>query len=150
MIKKVAHVGFSVSNLDNSIAFYRDILQMVCVGYLEMKGPTTDALFGKSNTETRIAYMKKTKESNDPPIELIEIIHPDITHCPTDLFRTSISEFCFEVDDMDEFYKHLIDNHVDVLSAPQFYDFTQFDMGLAKAIYFRDPDGIILEAIEEI
>ncbi len=33
---------------------------------------------------------------------------------------------------------------------PQLFDFTKYGFGKSKALYFKDPDGIILELMEKI
>ena len=150
MIKNVAHIGFTVSNLERTVAFYQDVLQMVCVGHLEMAGKETEALFAQPGTKIKVAYMKRSADAADPAVELIEFISPAIEKRPCSLFRTSISELCFQVENIDAFYQRLLDNNVEVLSSPQFYDATAYDMGKSRTIYFKDPDGIILEATEEV
>jgi catechol 2,3-dioxygenase-like lactoylglutathione lyase family enzyme len=48
---------------------------------------------------------------------------------------------CFKTDDIEELYQKLLTNKAKVHCPPQ-------KMGGASLFYFRDPDGIILEAIE--
>ena len=66
------------------------------------------------------------------------------------LFTTSISEVCFYTDDIDFVYKTLIENHVECLSEPQYFDFRADGFGESRAFYFRDPDGIILEMMQPL
>lgn len=68
----------------------------------------------------------------------------------SDLFTTSISEVCFYTDDIDSVYKTLIENHVECLSEPQYFDFRANGFGESRAFYFRDPDGIILEMMQTL
>ena len=56
------------------------------------------------------------------------------------MFTTSISEVCFYTDDIDSVYKHLVDNNVECLSEPQYFDFRADGFGESRAFYFRDPD----------
>lgn len=41
----IAHIGFTVSNIDRTIAFYKNILNMHFVGEMKMEGKETDTLF---------------------------------------------------------------------------------------------------------
>lgn len=68
----------------------------------------------------------------------------------SDLFTTSISDVCFYTDDIDSVYKTLIENHVECLSEPQYFDFRANGFGESRAFYFRDPDGIILEMMQPL
>ena len=64
------------------------------------------------------------------------------------LFTTSISEVCFYTDDIERVYNSLIENHVECLSEPQYFDFRANELGESRAFYFRDPDGIVLEMMQ--
>ena len=57
---------------------------------------------------------------------------------------------CFYTDDIDSVYKTLIENHVECLSEPQYFDFRADGFGESRAFYFRDPDGIILEMMQPL
>lgn len=57
---------------------------------------------------------------------------------------------CFYVSDVDSIYEKLSDKGIEFLSKPQYFDYTSQGFGKSKAIYFKDPDGIILELMERI
>lgn len=144
------HVGLTVSDIDKSIEFYRDILGLNFKGEIVMEGKETDLLFGRKGCRARVAYLNGSDEIFAPPVELIQFTDSPSKSSDSSLFKTSISELCFRVKDIDAFYKHLTDNKVSCLSEPQFFDFTNEGFGKSKAIYFKDPDGIILELMETI
>ena len=83
-------------------------------------------------------------ETSKNPIEIIRRMMAQ------PLFTTSISEVCFYTDDIDFVYKTLIENHVECLSEPQYFDFRADGFGESRAFYFRDPDGIILEMMQPL
>lgn len=64
--------------------------------------------------------------------------------------QTSISEICFACTDIDKVYEKLQAEGVECLSGPEFFDFSEIGFGKSKAFYFKDPDGIILEAIQDV
>ena len=150
MIQEIMHVGVTVSDMDRSIAFYRDILGLNFVGEIFMEGPETDALFGRKGCRARVAYLNGSDHIMAPPVELICFVDEACRHDPADLMKTSISEICFRVQDIDAVYAHLVEQGVDCLSAPQAFDFTASGFGKSKAIYFRDPDGIIMELMQAL
>lgn len=150
MLKNVMHIGITVSNIEQSIAFYRDILGLAYRGELTMEGIETDKLFGITGCKVKVAYLNGSAELFAPPIELIQFLTTDIERLSSKLSRTSISEICFQTEDIESFYNHLKANHVECISAPQEFDFSQYGFGKSKAIYFKDPDGIILEAIQNM
>ncbi|MDO5708370.1 MAG: VOC family protein [Andreesenia angusta] len=150
MLKEIVHIGLTISDIEESIKFYRDILGLKLTGRITMTGEETDKLFNCKNTKVNIAYLIGTDEIISPPIELIEFESKEIERVESSLMRTSISELCFSVDDINKFYKHLKENNIECISEPQKFDFSEFGFGKSKALYFKDPDGIILEELEAL
>ncbi|MEI0490231.1 VOC family protein [Brachyspira pulli] len=148
MLKEIMHVGITVSNIENSIKFYRDILGLTLKGQALMEGKETDALFAMNNCKVKIAYLNGSDNIMSPPIELLEFVNNKTIKDKPQLNKISISEICFRVDNIEKVYKHLIDNNVEYLSEPQEFDFTAYGFSKSKALYFKDPDGIILELME--
>ena len=144
-INKMIHVGLTVSNLDESIKFYRDILGLEFKGQMTMEGSEADKLFGHKNAKARVAYLNGSQELNCPPIELIHFENLPIKKQDTDLFTTSASEICFAVEDIEKAYEDLKARGVKFISEPQRFDFSESGYGESIAVYFKDPDGIILE-----
>lgn len=151
MLKQIYHVGLTVKDIDKSIYFYKNILGLSFVGEMIMEGKETDLLFNRDNCKARVAYLNGSDKISAPPVELIQFLNEESTEIDTpSLFKTSISELCFYTEDIEKLYKHLLDNQVECLSEPQYFDFSDYGFGKSKALYFKDPDGIILEAIETI
>ena len=148
MVGQIYHVGLTVSDLDRSIAFYRDVLGLRFLGEIQMEGPETAAMFRRAGCQARVAYLNGSDQLNMPPVELIQFTDSEARKQPADLFTTSVSELCFYTDDIDQVYKNLLQNQVDCLSAPQSFDFTEAGFGKSRAFYFRDPDGIVLEIMQ--
>ena len=147
MLKEVIHIGLTVRDLDVSIHFYRDILGLNYEGEVIMEGPETDMLFNKKGTRVRLAYLNGGSIGSSPPIELIQFLSEECEQVPSALTKTSISEVCFRVDDIERSYQELSEKGIEFLSAPQFFDFSKQGFGKSKAVCFKDPDGIILELL---
>ncbi len=150
MIGQIYHVGLTVSDLDRSVAFYRDVLGLQYQGELLMEGKETEAMFRRANCRARVAYLNGSDQLHMPPVELIQFVGDEIRRKPMDLFTTSISELCFYAEDADAVYQKLVEQGVECFSAPQEFDFRQAGFGRSKAFYFRDPDGIILEIMQPL
>ena len=147
------HIGVTVSDMDRSIAFYRDVLGLKFTGELLMQDAATDRLFARPGVKARVAYLCGTDDIAGPPVELIAFVDEngaDPQKAPAQLTRIGISEICFEVSDIDAVYRKLVHAGVECLSEPQTFDFTGDGFGRSKAIYFRDPDGIILELMQSL
>ena len=108
MLKEVMHIGITVSNIENSIKFYRDILGLTLIGQAVMEGKETDALFAMNNCKVKIAYLNGSDNIIAPPIELLEFITPETTKDKAKLNKISVSEICFRVENIEKVYKHLI------------------------------------------
>ncbi len=142
MFTGIHHTSFTVSDMDRSIAFYRDILGMELTwdskaAGVEFKGPVADAVTGCPGTEQRIAFLTL----GEGRLELVEYTptgKPQTDNKPSD---TGSAHLCFRTDDIQEVYRKLVANNVRLHCAPQ-------DNGPAIVIYFRDPDGCVLEATQ--
>ena len=148
MLKSVTHIGLTVSNIETSIAFYRDVMGLKYIGSLTMEGKETDILFGRKNVKAKVAYLNAKDDVDGPSIELIQFVDEKIEHQNASLFRTSISEICFVTDDIEKDYERMKKSGVEFISTPQPFDFTKDNFSKSKALYFKDPDGIILELME--
>lgn len=150
MLKNICHIGLTVSNLQNSIKFYEDTLGLKYEGKMTMSGENTETLFNLKNCFARIAYLSCQEQISGPSIELIEFVNPKSKKTKASLNTTSISEICFTVSDIDAAYEALLEKGVEFISKPQYFDFTPDGFSKSKAVYFKDPDGIILELLEYV
>lgn len=142
MVTRIHHTSFTVSDMDRSIAFYCDLLGMELVVDLRTagqsyKGPVADRITGCPGTEQQIAFVAVGGNQ----IELVQYTptgKPQVGNKPSD---TGSAHVCFMTDDVQRLYDKLKANGVKIHCEPQ-------DLGFVKVIYFRDPDGIVLEAME--
>jgi catechol 2,3-dioxygenase-like lactoylglutathione lyase family enzyme len=142
MINGMHHTSFTVSNMERSIAFYRDILGMKVtwdsvVAGVQFKGPVADNVTGCPGTEQRIVFLA-TGESR---IELVEYTPTGKPLTGNKASDTGSAHACFKTDSIQELYHKLLANNVRLHCTPQ-------NLDSARVMYFRDPDGIILEAAE--
>jgi len=141
-IKTIHHTAFTVSNLERSISFYRDILGMKVLwdsvqAGVAYKGLVCDQITGCPGTEQHLVYLG----IGEGILELVEYSptgKPLKDHKASDVGATHV---CFKTDDAQALYEKLLANNVTVHCPPQ-------NRGELSVFYFRDPDGIILEAIE--
>ena len=96
----------------------------------------------------KVAYF--STGDNSPKVELIEFVNHSPLANKSQLNRLSISELCFDVEDIDTFVERLRAEGVEFLSKPQYFDLTAQGFGCSKAVYLKDPDGNILEFIETL
>jgi len=142
MIHGIHHTSFTVSNMERSISFYRDLLGLevtwdsVQAG-VRFKGPVADNVTNCPGTEQRIVFL----ECGGSRIELVEYTPTGKGQTGNRASDTGSAHVCFLTDDIQELHQKLRTSHVRLHCEPQ-------DLDFAKVLYFRDPDGIILEAAE--
>jgi catechol 2,3-dioxygenase-like lactoylglutathione lyase family enzyme len=142
MIDSIHHTSFTVTDLDRSIGFYRDILGMKLVWDsselgIEFRGPESDRMTGCPGTEQRIAFMSIGGDL----IELVQYTPLGKPLADNQASDTGSGHVCFLTKTIQELYERLSAKGMQIHCEPQ-------AVGAAKVMYFRDPDGIILEAME--
>ena len=99
-LKKVHHHGFTVSSIDKSLTFYRDVLGMEVIRISERKDlPSYDTIIGHPNIHLKVAIL--THPVNDFVLELFEYLSPAGTVRKLDNYFVGASHVAFEVDDID-------------------------------------------------
>jgi catechol 2,3-dioxygenase-like lactoylglutathione lyase family enzyme len=144
-MKSVFHAAISVSDLDRSVAFYRDILGLqLVIGPTEVfEGEELSKGVGVPGAVLRQAILS----AEEGMVELIEYIRPERAEesPPPQNFLGAI-HIAFRVDDADERMKALQKKGVDFLTPLNIVE--KGPLKGWKWVYFKDPDGIILELVE--
>lgn len=144
MITGIYHTSLTVSNMERSIEFYRDVIGMKFIwdslkAGVQFKGPVADRVTGCPGTEQRLVFLGL----GEGLLELVEYTPTGKLLSDHKASDIGISHVCFTTDNIQELYQKLSDRGMRTHSAPQ-------NIGFAWVMYFRDPDGIILEAREEL
>lgn len=147
VVQSVASVGFTVSDMDRSVAFYRDVLMFKRVSEVEVDGPEYDQLYGCFGVRARIVRMQLGEQQ----IELTQFLSPpDLRPIPVPSYSNDLwfQHFAIVVRDMDEAWAQLRKHHVRQISPrPQTIPMSNPAAAGIKAIKFRDPDGHNLELL---
>jgi lactoylglutathione lyase len=148
MISSIRHIGIVVRNLDESIKFYNGILGLsIYKRHTEKSGQFIDKLVGINNV--KLEWVKVII----PKGGLIELMqfhsHPypdvlrDLEMFPSN--RLGCSHISLTVDNLSQLYDELIKNGYKCNSEPLISP-----NGKVKILYCHDPDGTILELIEDL
>ena len=140
------HCGFTVTNIERTVDFYKNILGMELIVKGTNEGETLGISLGLKESKARIkvAFMK----AGDTLVEFIEYVEPKSKPCPKDPSVAGSSHISFRVDDINETRKKLENAGVKFLSDVNVVE--QGEFRGAKWCYFRDLDGIPMEIAEEI
>ena len=146
-VQSVAAVGFTVADMDRSIAFYRDVLTFKQVGNVEVDGPEYDQLWGVFGVRARVVRMQLGEEQ----LELTEFLSPpDVRPIPVPSYSNDLwfQHVAIVVRDMEAAWAQLRKHHVRQISPrPQTIPASNVAAAGIKAIKFRDPDGHSLELL---
>lgn len=142
MISGIHHASFTISNMERSVAFYRDILGMEVIsdsaqGEEPFKGPVADKLTNCPGTELHIVFLGV----NDDFVELIQYTPPGKVLKDNQASDTGSAHVCLKTENIQALYEKLVENNVRLHCEPQ-------SLGGVEVMYFRDPDGIIVEAMQ--
>ena len=140
----VGHTGITVSDLDRSIAFYRDVLGLRVSPKGRLKGPFFESLTGVAGARIDVAFVT----AGNHTLELLHFVTPERHEAPR--MQPNDPRFmhvCLKVKDIGRIVaairRYGFEGVSAVLTVPE---------GPAKgmqAIYVRDPDGACLELIDE-
>ena len=147
MVSRIRHVGFVVSNIENSLIFYNETLGLKIYKRAIESDVFISQLTGIENV--KLEWIKLII----PDGGLIELLqyhsHPS-KECitKTDLSMSNkigCSHVALTVKNLDCLYKKIIANGYSTKSKPLIAP-----GGKAKILYCHDPDGSILELIEDL
>jgi catechol 2,3-dioxygenase-like lactoylglutathione lyase family enzyme len=146
-VSRVDSVSISVSDLQRSVEFYRDVLGFREVAEREQSGNDMEHMFGVFGMRVRVERMQLGEEF----IELTQFLAPRGRPMPAD---TRANDGWFQhvaiiVSDIEKGYSRLRSFKVEQASTgPQRLPDWNPNAGGIKAYYFRDPDGNFLELLE--
>ena len=142
MITEVRHAGIVVSNLDVSVKFYCNLLNLKIKSIANEEGEFLDNMLSQKNVKNKVA--KLTANSGTALLELIESKSFGNVQ-PRDFFTIGASHVAFTVDDLDKTYQYLSENGVRFNAPPQ-----KSPDGFAKVTFCLDPDNTPIELVEVI
>lgn len=145
-VPAVESIGLTVSDLERSVAFFRDVLTFELLGEEEHSGPVHEALEGVFGLRTRVARMRLGGEE----IELTQYLAPEGRPIPADSRSNDawFQHIAIIVSDMDAAYAHLRKHRVrHASSGPQRLPDWNPNAGGIEAFYFKDADGHVLEIL---
>lgn len=144
-VRGLHHTCYTVSDLDRSVAFYRDLLGCEVLAEQEKEGGYLAAIVGYPDAHVRMAHLRVPGAEH--VIELFEYLTPAGTRADVEPRNVGASHLCFLVDDLPALYEELREKGVGSFVSPP----VEVDTGVNKggyALYLRDPDGISVELFQ--
>jgi catechol 2,3-dioxygenase-like lactoylglutathione lyase family enzyme len=144
---RVDSVGVTVSDLDRSVAFFRDVLSFETVTDTEVAGPEFERLQGVFGLRMRVARLRLGEEF----VELTQYLAPEGRPLPPDSRSNDLwfQHIAIITSDMERAYARLRSHGVrHASSGPQLLPDWNLQAGGIRAFYFKDPDGHALEILQ--
>ena len=144
-MKNIRHFGIVVTEMEKSLHFYKDLLGLkIKVDALE-EGPFIDAISGLKNVKVRT--VKMFADEGNTLIELLcyESHKRRERRENNEIPNIGASHPAFTVNNIDYEYNKLKENGVKFNCSPQISP-----NGKAKVTFCEDPDGVLVELVEEL
>ena len=146
------HFSFTVSDIDQSVAFYRDLIGLKLVHRMVHDQQYTSTQIGYSNALLKVALftlpdMPQGQSPSGHFLELIEYANPRGEPIDTSTNRPGVAHLALQVDDLETEFARLKAAGVRIKSdAPVPVTHGRHTGGLV--CYMLDPDNITLEMMQ--
>lgn len=131
------HYGITVSDLDRTLAFYRDVLDLDVLAEFSVGGEAFATGVDVPGASAEFVHL----EAGDARIELVEYGPEGDRRSRPSLNEPGATHLGLAVDDLDSVYAELPDS-VDTLSEPQ-----TTESG-TRILFVRDPEGNLVELLD--
>jgi catechol 2,3-dioxygenase-like lactoylglutathione lyase family enzyme len=139
------HTSFTVSDLERSLAFFRDGLGFTVTSKAPRDPATIERIVGVKGADIEVAYVRGPGHS----LELIQYKGPrergKVESRPCD---TGFAHIAFDVRNIDAAIAEAARHGVTPIAPPVLLTQGGPNAG-SKVVYLRDPDGITIEFIEK-
>ncbi len=142
LIEGCNHTSFTVNDLDRSLAFYRDVLEMEVVSYAGRPAEYVREATGV-DAAMKVAYLK----GYGLTLELIEYVDSPKKGAVSACDNIGACHTCFNVSDMARMVALLKERGVKTRPAPTIIPAGSNKGGLVLYVY--DPDGVVVEFIQK-
>jgi catechol 2,3-dioxygenase-like lactoylglutathione lyase family enzyme len=142
-LRSTGHTGITVSDLDRSIRFYRDLLGCEVSAPVRAEGPFFETITGVPGCQIDVAFARVPGHV----IELLCYRNPPGRTSGLRACDPGFMHVCFKVADLQKVVALVRSAGFQSVGAIQTAEGGPVD-GL-KVVYVRDPDGVVLELIEE-
>src|SRR5437764_2496156 len=138
------HTGITVSNLERSLAFWRDVLGFEFSHSAHQAGEMAEEITGVKGAELKLAVLKAP---GGHKIELLEYLAPkdrkriDVRPCDVGSVHVALT-----VDDLDDILNTIAASGWRTAGQPQ--TLRSGPNAGKRVIYVRDPDGITIEFMQ--
>jgi catechol 2,3-dioxygenase-like lactoylglutathione lyase family enzyme len=141
----INHVGVTVRDLDRTLAFYREFFGIEPLFQGLGENADISRSVGLDDVRVRFAFI----DLGNTRMELLQYERPlgrqtqDMRNCDVGAIHV-----CFDVDDLTAKYEQLKAGGIQFITSPIRLDENQGTLAGLEYVYFRDPDGLMLQLYE--
>jgi catechol 2,3-dioxygenase-like lactoylglutathione lyase family enzyme len=141
----INHVGVTVRDLDRTLAFYREFFGIEPLFQGLGENADISRSVGLDDVRVRFAFI----DLGNTRMELLQYERPlgrqtqDMRNCDVGAIHV-----CFDVDDLTAKYEQLKAGGIQFITSPIRLDDNQGTLAGLEYVYFRDPDGLMLQLYE--
>jgi len=150
MISAVDHINLVVSDLEESVKFYTELLGFKEVRRARLEGKWIELVAGLQDVKAEVVFI--AAPAGEPRLELLCYDSPHGKAFPENSIANTIGlrHIALRVDNIHTSAKRLKEAGVTMVSKPVAVpsDIISHDSGNKMLCYFLDPDGILLELAE--
>jgi catechol 2,3-dioxygenase-like lactoylglutathione lyase family enzyme len=144
--RRLDHVGFAVTDLDRSIAFYEVLLGVPLLFRKVWDVAYVGEIVGYPGCVMECAFFRLP---NQVILELIEYRFPEPARVDMESFSAGNAHLCLVCDNMERDYDRLRAAGYDTFRSASPVSIPWGPYRGGRACYLRDPDGISIELLEE-
>jgi lactoylglutathione lyase len=146
----VLHTGFTVSDLDRSVAWYTEVLGLELVSRQRNDNSYTRTIVGMGDAVLDVAFFRlpDAESPSTHMLELMQYLAPQGGKSSGDTSDVGVGHLALMVDDIHKSYSHMKQAGVTFQNPP-----VEIDEGANKgawACYLLDPDGITIELVQPV
>jgi len=143
LIKGIQHFSFTVSNLEDAVHFFRDLLGLKATPIRKIEGEFIEKIVQMPSASLRIPMVTTPDNGN---IELIEYMAPKGSKIDLRTCNVGVAHIAFLVDDIQKMHDDLTAKGV-LFNHPPLWVESGHSKGRGVC-YLKGPDEITLEFIE--
>ena len=146
IVEWLNHTGLVVSEMERSLAFYRDVLGLTEERNEVLEGEMISQVTGFENTRIHIAYLGNGDMRHS--VELVQYLNPVVAPVAT-IPRNAVgtAHLGVIVKDLDSLYRDLSAQGLEFIGPPAVRPDALYPWA-RKACFLTDPDGYLIELIE--